>query len=58
MISTFIFQVVLINLVVALMSDTYENCINSIDEKNNKELNLLILQLESFMFWNRGEASQ
>jgi hypothetical protein len=40
------------------MSDTYENCINSIDEKNNKELNLLILQLESFMFWNRGEASQ
>jgi len=56
MISTFIFQVVLINLVVALMSDTYENCMNSIVEKNNRELNLLILQLEFFIFWNRGEA--
>lgn len=43
MVSTFIFQVVLINLVVALMSDAYEDCMNTIEEKNNRELNLLIL---------------
>jgi hypothetical protein len=29
---------------------------NSITEKNNRELNLLILQLEFFMFWNRGDV--
>ena len=52
-ISTFISTVVLLNLIIAFMSDSYSNVMVTIEEKKNKTLNAMTLRLEKVMFWKQ-----
>ena len=52
-VATAILPMILLNLVIAIMSDTYEKVITSIDESDNKQKNSIILQFENYMFLKR-----
>lgn len=52
-VATAILPMILLNLVIAIMSDTYEKVITSIDESDNKQKNSIILQFENYMVWRR-----
>jgi len=45
---------IMLNLLIAIMSDTYERVTNNMEEADGKELNSLILEQERQMFWNRN----
>jgi len=56
-IATLVMTVIMLNLVIAIMSDTYEKVITSIGDSDNKQLNSMILTFEDLKFWARGHGS-
>ena len=50
-------MIVLLNLIIAIMSDTYEKVMTTIVESDNMQVNTLILYFETMLFWrkNHGE---
>lgn len=54
-VSTCILTLILMNLVIAIMSDTYEKVMTGINESDNKQLNSMILQYENLLFLQRNE---
>lgn len=54
LISTFISNVVLLNLIIAFMSDAYGNVMTTIFEKKQKKLNFIIIRHEKLMLWKRN----
>ena len=44
---------VMLNLLIAIMSDTYERVSNSMVEADGRELNSLIIEQEQILMWNR-----
>ena len=57
-ISTFISTVVLLNLIIAFMSDSYSNVMVTIEEKKNKTLNAMTLRLEKVLFWKKKSGKK
>jgi len=53
---TLVLPVIMLNLVIAIMSDTYEKVITSIADSDNKQLNTMILQFENMKFWARSHG--
>ena len=51
--STAILPLLLLNLLIAIMSDTYENVMTNIQESDNSQLNSMILHYENFYWWRR-----
>ena len=45
---------IMLNMLIAIMSDTYERVTTGMVEADGKELNALILEQEQIMFWNRN----
>lgn len=43
----------MLNLLIAIMSDTYERVSNSMIEADGKELNSLIIEQEKMLYWRR-----
>jgi len=41
------------NLIVALMSDTYNNVMTNIQVEDSRQLNSMILLYENMMFWQK-----
>ena len=41
------------NLIVALMSDTYNNVMTNIQVEDSRQLNTMILLYENMMFWQK-----
>ena len=54
-ITSFILNVILLNVLVALMSDSYEEIMTNQDEIKNRMLNNLILKIDFAFFWNRNK---
>jgi hypothetical protein len=54
MLSTFFITLVMMNLLIAIMSDTYDRVINDITATDGWELNQMILELESLLFWKKS----
>ena len=50
-IATFFLSLVMMNLIVALMSDTYNNVMTNIQVEDSRQLNSMILMYENMMFW-------
>ena len=50
-------NVLLLNLIVAIMGDTYAEVMNSVDEKNLKQQNLMIIRCEGLMLGKQEEIS-
>ena len=46
---------VMLNMIIAIMSDTYERVTTGMDVADGKELNSLILEQESLMFWAKDD---
>ena len=48
----------MLNMIIAIMSDTFERVSNSMESTDGRELNSLILEQENLMFWEtkRGES--
>jgi hypothetical protein len=46
--STIILSLIMLNLLIAIMSDSYDRVIDQIEETDGKELNDLILEAESY----------
>ena len=49
----FFMNIILLNLIIALMSDTYENVMTNIVELDGRQLNSMIIECENFLFWKR-----
>ena len=45
--------VLLYNLLIAYMSDSYNKVMETAKIKDNRQINDMIIELESIMFWNR-----
>ena len=45
--------VLLYNLLIAYMSDSYNKVMETAKIKDNRKINDMIIELESIMFWNR-----
>ncbi len=41
------------NLLIAYMSDSYNKVMETAKIKDNRQINDMIIELESIMFWNR-----
>ena len=54
-IASIFMPLVMLNLLIAIMSDTYERVSNTMTEADGNELNELILEQEKMLFWNRGK---
>ena len=54
--ATFFLSLVMMNLIVALMSDTYNNVMTNIQVEDSRQLNQLILMYENMMFWQKQEG--
>jgi hypothetical protein len=52
--ATIVIPLIMLNLLIAIMSDTYERVTTGMVEADGKELNSLILEQESIMFWNKN----
>mmetsp|Transcript_12688 Transcript_12688/g.12527 ORF Transcript_12688/g.12527 Transcript_12688/m.12527 type:complete len:102 (-) Transcript_12688:221-526(-) len=48
---------ILMNLLIAIISDTYERVSSKFIEEDGKELNDLILEYEAFYVWNKNKGS-
>ena len=46
----------MLNLIIALMSDTYEEVISNIVEQDAFETNLMIIDTEILFFWKRDQG--
>lgn len=58
MVVTLIIPLILLNLVIAIMSDTYERVITSSRESDNHQLCSIICQFENFYFWRREQGKE
>ena len=56
--STGILTLILMNLIIAIMSETYERVMTSVVESDNRQLNTMILQYENMLFWKRSCGSE
>ena len=55
---TLLMALVMTNLLIALMSATFERVYDSFHIQENREQNSLILEIETFMFCNRGKGQR
>ena len=55
-IATFFLSLVMMNLIVALMSDTYNNVMTNIQVEDSRQLNSMILMYENMMFWRKDQG--
>ena len=53
LVSTGVLTLILMNLIIAIMSDTYEKVMTSIVDSDNRQLNKMILQYEKILLWKR-----
>jgi hypothetical protein len=51
--AAFMIPIVMINLTVAVMSDTFERVMTTLNLTVGKDRNNLILNYENFLFWRR-----
>ena len=51
-ISSIFIPLIMLNLLIAIMGDTYERVIDGMIEADGKELNSLILEQEQLLFWS------
>lgn len=58
LLSTFISNVVLLNLIIAFMSDAYGEVMSTVFEKKNRTLNYMTLRLEKVIFWNKNKGKR
>jgi hypothetical protein len=56
--STFISTVILLNLIIAFISDSYGQVMEKIEEKKNKTINAMTLRLEKVMFWKKASGKK
>lgn len=56
--ATVLLQLVMLNLLIAIMSDTYAKVMSEIEISNGLELNNLIIEAESLKFFNRKNVSK
>ena len=56
-IESFLMTIILLNLIIALMSDTYEEVMTNIVQLDGRQLNSIIIQCENFLFFNRGRGT-
>lgn len=54
-ISSVFMPLVMLNLLIAIMSDTFERVTNSMVEADGRELNSMILEQEAMLFWNKNK---
>lgn len=54
-IASIFMPLIMLNLLIAIMSDTYERVSNTMIEADGNELNSLILDQEKMLFWNRDK---
>jgi len=47
----------MLNLLIAIMSDTFDRVMNNIVHQDAVEMNQLILESEVLMFWNRHKGT-
>jgi hypothetical protein len=52
-VSSFFITLIMMNLLIAIMSDTYDRVMNDITATDGWELNQMILEQESIMFWKK-----
>mmetsp|Transcript_39910 Transcript_39910/g.38464 ORF Transcript_39910/g.38464 Transcript_39910/m.38464 type:complete len:93 (-) Transcript_39910:243-521(-) len=52
--ATLVMPLVLLNLLIAIMSDTYERVSSGMVEADARELNALILEHETLLCWNKN----
>ena len=50
--------VVMLNLVIALISDAYEEVMNGIEERDAYETNQMIIEAEILHFWKRNDGKE
>lgn len=55
---TVIANIILLNLIIAIMSDAYAEVMASITEKGLQEQSAMILQQEKLMFWKRSSGTK
>lgn len=48
--------IIMLNLLIAIMSDTYDKVQESVEVADNKELSEMILEVETMMFWKRNTS--
>ena len=53
LVATILNPLVMLNLLIAIMSDTYDRVQESVEVADGKELAEMVLEVEIFMFWNR-----
>lgn len=46
----------MLNLVIALMSDAYEEVMSGIVEQDASDTNLMIIDVEKMFYWNRNKG--
>jgi len=51
--ATFFLALIMLNLIIALMTDTYERVMTNIVEQDFKQLNSIIMEYENFLYMNR-----
>ena len=51
--TTLMTNVILLNLIVAILGDSYEEIVTTIAEKSLREKNFIIMRTEVFGFWKR-----
>ena len=56
-IATYCLYLILINLIIAYMSDSYKTVMENLHERDNKEINTQVLEIEKLMFWRRTEKN-
>ena len=52
-VSSMFLSVILLNIVIAIMSDTYERVMTNIVENDARQQNAIVLKKEATMFWKR-----
>ena len=52
--NTCIMPLIMLNLLIAIMSDTYANVMESIKDTDYKAMNIIIMQIEHYLFWKRN----
>jgi len=55
---SFLMTLIMTNLLIAILSDTYARIMGNLEISDQYELNDLIFKLENFMLWNRGRGTE
>ena len=56
--ATIVMLIVMLNLVIALMSDTYARVMTNIVVSDNRELNSMVVEYENLLFWKKNDSSE